>query len=219
VTPCSDSFTLTFSNLATNGASVALPTPGGGNGTTGALAFTSAGQHSISATLTSTAPNCDYSGAYAAANGAACVPATSMNYKVNDTTSSQSSASSPAITVNFVETQSWGAATAPSQGTIYSYLTDSTNACHNCHTASTDLGGGYWNFASSAQSSLQTLKNGGSAGTVCTTGTACVNPGDPDTSNLALYACSVAHSTNSSFLSDQQCANLRQWIKEGANAY
>jgi hypothetical protein len=210
VAPCTDPFTMAFTGLVTTTASnVTLPTGG-------PLGFTTVPlSNSISVALTSPqTPTCNYAGTADSATGGSCTPVASVNYAVTDVASTPTSSGSAALSVKFVETQSWGD-TGVAQGSIYGYLGSSANTCQGCH-ATGGLGAGYWNLAAGAPSALLTLTN---STTVCGTGTACVKPGDPDHSDLALFACNTVHSTNTTFFSGQQCANLRQWIEEGASPY
>jgi hypothetical protein len=223
VTPCTDSFTLSFSGLTAVSSTVTLPTPGGGNGPTGSLTFSSTGQHSIAVAFATSFPACDYTGTLASANMSttpqACTPAAQVGYGVTDAVSHLAATGSPTVTVNFVETQSWRPTGISAYHSVYENLQSNCNS--GCHSASGTYSS-YWNLAADAASSLPTLISNSSGATNCNLGpphvpNACIVPGAPDMSQLVTNACGNSHFGTP--FADQACANLRQWIKEGANLY
>jgi hypothetical protein len=223
VTPCTDSFTLSFSGLTAVSSTVTLPTPGGGNGQTGSLTFSSTGQHSIAVAFATSFPGCDYTGTLASANMSAtpqaCTPAAKVGYGVTDAVSHLAATGSPTVTVNFVETQSWRPTGISAYHSVYENLQSNCNS--GCHSASGTYSS-YWNLAADAASSLPTLISNSSGATNCNLGpphvpNACIVPGAPDMSQLVTNACGNSHFGTP--FDDQACANLRQWIKEGAQLY
>jgi hypothetical protein len=198
VAPCTDSFTLAF------GAAAALgPFNLGGTDT-----------YALSLPL-SQFPNCTAAGVCGAAPY-------SVGYTIKDTaTIATPNTAGAQLQVNIVATQSFSG-TVTNQGNIYSYL-DTAWACTGCHsgtqTGTTNTMAPYFWTDGSGDSAVAygTLK-----GSNCS-GVSCINTAAPASSRLYINACVGPHTGGNAEQRDttvaieaQRCANLLQWLTEGA---
>jgi hypothetical protein len=198
LTPCTDPFDLAFSASVTG-------TPANN---VGPLTLTATGTTSQPLTLGSLLSVCDF-------NGQNCTGSSgTLYYNVTDATSGLTNppAATQPINVRVIATQSFGNG-AIANGTILSYL-DTGWSCTSCHTGT----GG----ATTAPGAWSITAAGGVYGSLSTYATGYSTA--PTTAPLFKNACgtpvtfSPVHQTNdvSSTTSKQMCANLQQWIAEGA---
>lgn len=207
LTPCNDHFTPTFSsNLTLSG------TP----------PFLLGGADTVSASLSASAqvPICSYKGTTACL-AAASPPSPSFagTYSVNDTDNGLASSQAP-ISLYVVETQSFSDA-AITQGRIYDYLAN--GGCAGCHAS----GNPAWNLNQGTPSTAPSLTLSDLESSACNanavidhgTGSTCINTSSPTSSALYINACTGNHNGGNNQLTtnhDQWCANLLQWLNEGA---
>ena len=200
ITPCTDSFTLAF------GAAAALgPFNLGGNDT-----------YALSLPLTQF-PNCTAAGVCSGAPY-------SVGYTIKDTTTAATPNSASAqVQVNVVATQSFsGTVASANAGSIYSYL-DTAWGCTGCHngsqTGATSADAPYyWTDGSGTAASAYSTLNGGNC-----SGVSCIDTAAPASSRLYINACVGPHIGGNAEQRDttvpieaQRCANLLQWLTEGA---
>jgi len=145
-------------------------------------------------------------------------------YTIKDTTTTATPNTAGAqVQVNIVATQSFGGSvTSANAGTIYSYL-DTAWACTGCHngtqtgTTSADAPYYWTDGAGSSASAYTSLK-----GSNCS-GVSCLDTAAPASSRLYINACVGPHIGGNAEQRDttvaieaQRCANLLQWLTEGA---
>jgi hypothetical protein len=173
--------------------------------------------------------------------GGAAAPFAQWTYGLTDTTTSLSSTPAANLTVYTVETQSFsGVATGTAVGSgltahppsIISSLNGVGSPCAACHLT----GNAAWNATANGNGSAAanaladnstTPATGLATGTCNTVAAAdgnfsgvtkCIDTTTPTKSAVYQNACVVAnHQGNTTMLTGPQCANLLQWIAEGAN--
>jgi hypothetical protein len=198
ITPCTDHFTVTFSPVLT----VTLP---------GATSFLLGGNHKVALSPVATAPICSY-------NGTSCpttppTPAFTGTYQVKDVDNVLPPSQTAPISVYLLETQSFGDSNIGNPpGTIYSYLSGGGCGSPACHGGANTV----WNLNGNA-STYASLTAAG-----CKNGAAkCIDTSTPASSALYTNACTGNHSSGVArqFTMNQAqwCANLLQWLDEGAN--
>lgn len=213
VTPCTDGFSLTF-------------TPALAGAPAGTLHL--GGNDQISLALSPSLPACPYNtnvpGTATFTNGITCSSsAATQGFSVLDTDNGLSSGATGQIKVYVVESQSFGDDNI-AQKSIYNYLSDQNNSCYTCHETLNAA----WNLGNSASDAYSDLTSATCNGQVATdypqpsSVTKCVDTGSPSNSALYKNACVNTHdgglgtpfgATNKL----QMCANLLQWISEGAH--
>lgn len=147
-------------------------------------------------------------------------PSFGGNYTVKDVDNGLSS-SQASISLYVVETQSFSDATI-TQGRIYDYLAN--GGCRTCHN--TGIGSAAWDLhLSSANPPSSTLTDLNSSAcnqravTDHGAGSTCIDPSTPTSGALYINACTGNHNGASNQFTtnhDQWCANLLQWLDEGA---
>jgi hypothetical protein len=205
LTPCNDHFTLTFTPALT----VTPP---------GATSFLLGGNHTVAVSPVPTTPICTYDGTSCSTTPPAPpTPAFTGTYQVKDVDNGLSSQTAP-ISVYVLETQSFGDSNIGAQGSIYSYLLNGGCGGVACHGGS-NLG---WNL-NGADSAFTALTGSGCDAQAAIEYPAtpkCIDTSNPTSSALYINACTGTHrGTNHQFSGinlAQSCANLLQWLDEGA---
>jgi hypothetical protein len=223
ITPCTDAFTLAF-------------TPTFAGAPTGTLHLGGNDMLTFPAPV-SAQPVCPYTGG----NSNPCPSASlSASYTVTDTSNNLSSPAGQAQ-LFIVQTQSFSdsAISATTQGRIFDYLQNGCGqSCHNGGNAAWNIGAPGANQVSDTLNNLKNAvcnteaHNDATVGGAGSHGNNCIEPpGNPPssttsaTSSVYLNACILDHQTATYVSSNlpfnqpqgaQMCANLLQWLTEGA---